>query len=730
MNYLILILLLIMSCFILSTMIKVLLQDRSGKLSFLNRFKKGKFAIIFLFAIPLYWIGIYYDGNPLDISFLLSIRSTIDLIVLKFDYDSISGLFLDNSLYKATMYLLFMLVTANAFLFSFSLIGKAVLNSIKKYKIVHCCPKVNIIIGFNEQNLRILKSDKNKNNYLLFANLDNDQKDELFVINKAYCNYSYNQNVGDFLLKIFKRFDNRLINLIINTGDDEVNLLLTNQIYRLIERMKLNSLAIDDNIGLDVYAFGEPENESAFLYFVERSNGCIHYINKYKLIAIDFVNRFPMTKFMKGTHIDYETATIKDNVNMNVIMVGFGKANQQLLMTSIANNQFLTKEGESLEPKSVNYWIYDKEDAINHKNLNHNYFRYKKEIQQLINKEDKYLPLPNDVANIEFIKKNINDEFFYQSIKANLLSTKYDNNDQERERMDCINYLIVSFGTDLENLDLADKLSIKLKEWDLVKHTKVFIRISNDALANQVVKGEYVKRGNMFNYGALQEVVFNINQIIDERMTKMAKMRHLIYTLEHNKKENLNLPIKEIKNQAHDQWYAKWNEVQRMSNVYACLSVRTKLQLLGFDYTDDKEAYDKSDLFIKKYIKDDNIIYSDIIVDNKPVVNYKNEYFDKASVRQTLAIQEHQRWNAYMLSNGFIPASIREIKTKDKTELLEQRKHGNITTFEGLKLYRDLMVECFNKNPEAADVIRYDYQLMDDLVWLLNKNNYKIIEKI
>ena len=30
---------------------------------------------------------------------------------------------------------------------------------------------------------------------------------------------------------------------------------------------------------------------------------------------------------------------------------------------------------------------------------------------------------------------------------------------------------------------------------------------------------------------------------------------------------------------------------------------------------------------------------------------------------------------------------------------------------------------------EQADVIKYDYQLMDDAYWLLSKTGYKIIEK-
>ena len=88
-----------------------------------------------------------------------------------------------------------------------------------------------------------------------------------------------------------------------------------------------------------------------------------------------------------------------------------------------------------------------------------------------------------------------------------------------------------------------------------------------------------------------------------------------------------------------------------------------------------------------------------------------------------------------MISRGYIPATkdqianemIYEYHTNGKNARL--RTHGNLTTFNGLVEYRQ-MVSLRDKKPEISkDVIKYDYQLLDDAYWLLTECGYKIIKK-
>jgi hypothetical protein len=59
----------------------------------------------------------------------------------------------------------------------------------------------------------------------------------------------------------------------------------------------------------------------------------------------------------------------------------------------------------------------------------------------------------------------------------------------------------------------------------------------------------------------------------------------------------------------------------------------------------------------------------------------------------------------------------------------ELRRHGNLTTFAGLFDFRNMVAKRDGVSPAKKDVIKYDYQLMDEAWWFLAENGYKIVEK-
>ena len=99
-----------------------------------------------------------------------------------------------------------------------------------------------------------------------------------------------------------------------------------------------------------------------------------------------------------------------------------------------------------------------------------------------------------------------------------------------------------------------------------------------------------------------------------------------------------------------------------------------------------------------------------------------------------MAIQEHLRWNSFMISRGFIPSTVEQIldeldgqgrHTDGRSN--ECRRHCNITTFKGLVEYRKMIAKRDGKSELECDVILYDYQLLDDAWWLANACGYKIV---
>ena len=173
-------------------------------------------------------------------------------------------------------------------------------------------------------------------------------------------------------------------------------------------------------------------------------------------------------------------------------------------------------------------------------------------------------------------------------------------------------------------------------------------------------------------------------------------------------------------------------QVQRDSNLYACLSIRSKLNMAGFDFAAASSPEpDAEDEFYLKYQQGNPIVpdpeFAGKTFLGKSIIAYDND-FKKDTLRANMAVQEHYRWNAYMISSGIIPSSVEQIKSEGGKNLA-LRRHGNITTMQGLVEYRKIMAALNGTDEDREDVIRYDYQLMDDAGWLLKKNGCKIIKR-
>ena len=73
-----------------------------SKLKFVKGFKKGWFALIYFAAIPLFAMAHHYNGVSVDGSLFSAIKSTMDLIVLEYDYETIALLANANLFYMIT----------------------------------------------------------------------------------------------------------------------------------------------------------------------------------------------------------------------------------------------------------------------------------------------------------------------------------------------------------------------------------------------------------------------------------------------------------------------------------------------------------------------------------------------------------------------------------------------------------------------------------------------------
>ena len=702
-------------------------RNRADRISYIRSFKKGNGALIYLFSIPLFWIGYACTGQNIINSLFYAIRKSVELIVLKYDIAPIQNVMEANILYTIAIYICFTLVCLNAIIFIFSLVHQYLWQYFKELKYRNSDTGKVILFGNNSHNRSIYLSDNNRHK-IVVDKITNEDAQNLYMKDILYRNQepSY-QCILEITNRSIKSKSEHIV--IINTEDDAKNIDISrffiNVILQLNDENRLQCFRT-----LRIFVFGDPKYETIYEDIESSSCGCISYINKYKKVAIDIIEKHPFSLYMSEHHVDYSTSLIKDNVEINAMLIGFGKTNQQFFLTSVANNQFATQTESGIGLKTVNYHLFDQNAVAQNKKLNHNYNRYESEFATI--NIDEYLPLPERPAKTYFHKLDINDNSFYKDIYSVVSSTN-----------NSVNFVVIAFGNDLENIDMAKKLSCKFQEWSITNFN-IFVKVRNH---NNDVK--FSKDEHCYIVANEDESVYNIERILADNLSNMAQLRDIAYEIEYELVQNKTLPsnerIAEIKERAYRDWYMRKTQLDRESCVYCCLSLRTRLNLIGLDYCpieDNRKGISEQE-YLKLYALDDmpDFSYYNMSVEGKRIIHYPLDY--KESLRRNLAIQEHLRWNSFMISKGIVPASIDQILTEINSfgkytngKNVNLRRHGCLTTFGGLLEYRKIIAnrdllpnETMQQAEVHKDVIKYDYQLMDEAYWLLTKSGYKIIRK-
>lgn len=265
------------------------------------------------------------------------------------------------------------------------------------------------------------------------------------------------------------------------------------------------------------------------------------------------------------------------------------------------------------------------------------------------------------------------------------------------------NYIIVSEETDnltMERGILLRRLFYKLDP-QFVACPQIFCYINEPAkhhLVKQLATAEANPKRKM-NYtlvpfGCLDEI-YTYEFLVDSRLEKLAKNVHLAY-------EEIfsdgDIDVKEA--------LKRYNifEVNKRSNRANALHIRYKLNMLGLDYTD---AQDAEAVHLEDY--------------------FTGEMLDR------MAYSEHDRWMAFLETEGWIPATREEVLTYRESGISKGRHncpilkmHPYICEYEKLK---DLSLEL-----EGKDTTVYDAELIvriPDILgdkWHVSGKEYKIIK--
>ncbi len=703
-----------------------LLQKRADRITFLRGFKKGKCIYVYFMVIPLYCIGHIEAGQPLIEAFFSAVHKTINLVVLKYETTSIAGLMSQDKLYAYTIYFSFVLVGLNAMLFTLSLISQQLWCATNALGTQLTLRDRLFVFGNNGNSISIYESDK-KRNKTLVDTISSEDSAALYINKVKYMSVPSFEIAVDRIFSMARRREKQNT-IVINTGNDEENMaicrLFTDRISKMEDEREQEAVFSR----IRVFVFGDPRYETIYDDIVSGSYGCIHYVNKYRNIAIDFIDKYPLSQFMDEEQIDYETSLVKEGVHINVLLLGFGSTNQHIFLTSVANNQFIGDADGDGAPslKPVRYYIFDRNAPENNKNLNHGYNRFAHECADV--DPNDYLPLPAAPAEETYYFLDINDSSFYDIIM--------EKTSEERDA----NFIIIAFGTDLENIDMAQKLVEKRREWGAEGRITIFVK-SRGIRKEQ----SFLEEQGCYFFGDEKEIVYKIDRITDDKLFLMAQMRNEAYDVEYEISQNRDLTVdeaylREIHKRTIRSWHKK-SRLERESSIYCCLSLRSKLHLMGLDYCSAEDARPAltEEEYLSIYAKGDMFVQNADGIEalGKPVVSYTIDF--PQSRRRNMAVQEHHRWNSFMISHGIIPATkeqilhetvLRDGKTRyTNGKNYALRRHGNLTTFEGLVTFRQMVAARDGEREDSYDVIKYDYQLLDDAYWFLTANGYKIVRR-
>ncbi len=479
--------------------------------------------------------------------------------------------------------------------------------------------------------------------------------------------------------------------------------------------------------------FGDRQHEAIYQELEDASFGVLKYTNRYHLTSFDFLTRYPLTSFLSEQNCNLlgDSACVAENAEFNVIFVGFGDTNQEIFRDSFATNQFLVhRKGDLPELKRVRYHIFDKEKDVHKKNLNHTIFRYTENFwpQFDVNggsqlHQADYLPLAPLPADVFFHTGiDINNAGFYKEIRQICV--------ENPNSVDCV---LIAIGSDFDNIELAQLLSEKTQDWQ-INNLHIFARVRDEK--NQEV-GTYLNGSKNRHYIPFGNEQFTLEQALHHEIEKLAFDRKFKDPGEKSASSNLQeeeiLADREIANKYA--WYTM-EQNKRRSSIYNLLALRLKMQLLRMDYVPKEAPGDglkKEDYFLlyadgcEPEKSKDPSRYRGSIYDYEKPVNIDD--FKKDLTRLNLVVQEHYRWNAYMITCGFIPPTVEEIKRGVVKDYKSRRIHANLCSFEGLFRYHELRQELLGTDQKPENVIKYDYKLMDEAWDFLDRCGYKIIRR-
>lgn len=458
--------------------------------------------------------------------------------------------------------------------------------------------------------------------------------------------------------------------------------------------------------------------------------------SKYELMARRFVVDYPITKYIPRSLYN-DNFTLKNDKQINIVFIGFGKVNYQLFRMCAMQFQFAQKIDGKLAAKPVNYYIYDNKDTSLH---NEFFSRILYEVDEEFKGCD--FPKPEKICELDIKNTDINSVEAKKKFKS--LVTE-----------DSFTYFIISLDNDLEDASYAQTVKRLLSNDN---NYRIFVRAKND-------NGEKLNELNdSIIYFGEEKKLYTHENIVNDDLTELAQRINLLYN-------NISNPpewLKELKGKkditAEEQrrilnekladpvnkefMLERWAAlpyIEQASNLYHALNLPHKLNLLGFDMVkkseENKNVISEAEFYERYENSGRETDYSDY------------SFFFKTEPSNVLAYIEHSRWNALYILYDYKQMKKADMKIVEKCDdkgnvqrtmphkNTAAKEHACLTTYYGLNeliVYKyknlypdDILNETSYKNnthlQELSKIYAYDYMDLDRLYSEITTMGYVLV---
>lgn len=686
----------IINSIIISIEILLILIFILGKV-FKKKFSKSLIYIIAVFMVNISIYTIIYlqdiivnkaDHNHFIMTIDIILNS-IKLFVGNFKYEEIKKMLPSNNLTMYSFGLGVILSISGTISVFVELFGSKIVNYIRVNNRLKK-PNCDIILGANKESLSYaLGSDS----CIILVNKDFEKNEYISLIEKGYAILKADLNLKMLSTKRFNK----------QTNYNFISLKDGFSFFNLADLFIKYYNEFPNPCKLQLFQEVEEDKIATLKREIIEKQKCESFIEIFcqnDLLARDFVESNPITRHLPNSFIKEDTS-IDPNKKINVFMVGFNSLNEKILKQYVINNQFVKFENNEYKNFLINYKVYL--DEATYKNSTD--LMMIEGIESSLYKLEKIKSkglLPELPCSISTSFENVKSSNVVNEIVSFI------------EDKNSYNIIFIDINDDYENLDLSSSFKQKLAKFN---NYHIYVRSDLDFIKNDEITTYYGDFKKLFNH----------NIIVNDELNTLAKKVNEEYFEEYYCKGDDSSYMLEHKTELALKIWNNSDNFTMNSNVSAALNLRVKLNLLGLDYINDGKG-ENTDLLKEVYQIKENYSY--------------DEYFNE-SIRNALLAEEHARWNAYHLLNGYLPLDFDDILVKSQDDLKVYyinknkvtKEHACLTTFNGLDNLTTYLVDMSSKIlNKKIDKSAHDYYIADELLIkvagkMLKEIGYSIIKK-